>query len=145
MQGALALENHPLGPDGAVKLVFYLQKAGRQLFKVTIGIAHAYGLVSGVGHGQRLVQRGGVALQAVVADGQRTLGRALVAQAAHAQRGGMGQAHGAGLHFLQRVVAPLNKGGAHRRRGAKQIQQQKRMAPEIADQPKIGLAGDARQ
>ena len=144
VQRAFPLKNYPLGTDGAVKLVLDLQQAGRQLAKVPVWRLHANGFVRSVGHGQCLVQGRGVAFQAVVAHGQRALGVALVAQAAHAQRGGVGQAHGAGAQGLQRMAAPGHKRFAHRRRGAKQIQEQKRVAAKVTDQPEIRFAGQTR-
>jgi hypothetical protein len=46
---------------------------------------------------------------------------------------------------LQLVLAPAHKAGAQRRRGAEQVQQQKGLAAEIADQAEILLAAHAGQ
>ena len=122
MQRALASKGDALGANGAVKLVFNLQQRGGQLFVDTICTPHTHRLVGRIGLGQRAVQRVGVPLQAVVAHGQRGLRITLVAQAAHAQRGGIGQIHGAFTKRLQLVLATRHKRGAHCRRSAKQIQ-----------------------
>ena len=137
MQRALAGGDHALGTDGAVELVLDLQQAGVELVVVTAQIAQANRLVGRIGLGQRLVQRGSVAFQPVVAHRQRGLGIALVAQTAHAQRSGMGAVHGlAGQHF-QLMLAPVDEAGAHRGRGAEQVQQQEGVAAEIADQAEV--------
>ena len=146
MQWALAPSRQPFGANGAIKLVFNLQQRGGQLVVVSPQVADANGLVGRVRHGQGLMQRVHITVQTVVTHGQRRLRITLVAQAPHAQRGGVGQIHGPALaQRLQVVIAPLHKAAAHGRRGAKQIQQQKCVPPKIADQPEILLAAQARQ
>jgi hypothetical protein len=98
VQRALAGVDHALGADGAVELVLDLQQAGGQLVVFAAQVAHAQAFVGRMRARQRTVQRIGITLQAVVADGQRRLRVALVAQPAHAQRGGVRQ--------VQRAVAP---------------------------------------
>ena len=140
VQGPLAGVNDAFGPDGAVKLVFDLQQRGGELVVVTAGVADAQCLVSGPGTGERVLQRGGVALQPVVAHGQRGLGVALVAQPPHAQAGAVRHVQRtAGAQRLQFVLAPFHKRRAHRWRGTKQREQQKRVAAEIADQRKVAV------
>ena len=137
MQRALAGEDGALGADGAVELVFDLQQSGGQLQVIAAGVAHAVGIVGGPGPGEGIVQRVGVAVQPVVAHAQRGLGIALVAQLAHAQRGAVRHVQRAPGQHLQFVLAPLDKGAAHRRRGTQQHQQQKGVAAEVADQCEV--------
>ena len=142
MQRPLAGEDHPLGTDQAVELVLDLQQGGGQLVVVATRVADAHRLIGRVGPGQRLVQGVGVALQAVAADVERGLRLALVAQAAHAQRGAVRHVQGAvgGVragHGQQAVRAPGHEAAAHRRAGAEQVQQHKGMAAEVADQRKV--------
>ena len=117
MQGALAAVGGALGPDGAVELVFNLQQAGTQLVVVTTRVANAQLLVCRVGLGQCLVERVGIAIQPVVADVDRCLRIALVAQTPHAQRSGIGQIQ----RFLpiaqrqQAVLTAFYKAGAQGR------------------------------
>ena len=143
MQRAFALPDHALGTDRAVELVFDLQQAGRELAVAVdaipgdAGFADADRLIGRVRARQRVLQRGAVAVEAVVADGKRALCVALVAQRPHAQRRGMRAVHGAGLEFLELVLPARNEGRAHRGRGPEQVEQQPGMPPEIADQREV--------
>ena len=145
MQGALAREDHPLGADGAVELVFDLQQAGGQLVVVAARVTDTHGLVGGVGAGQGVLQRGAVAVQAVVAHRQGGLGVALVAEAPHTQRGAVGHEHGAVAQRQQLVRTASHEGGAQRGGCTEQVQQQKCMSAEVADQAEILLAGHTGQ
>jgi hypothetical protein len=86
------------------------------------------------------MQGAGVTLQAVVADRQCRLRVALVPKATHAQRRRPRQAKRAAFtQGLQFMVAPFDEAAAQRRRGAEQQQQHEGMAPEVADEPEVGL------
>ena len=89
------------------------------------------------------MQRGGVALQAVVAHVQCGLHFALVPQAAHAQRCAVGHVQRAAGQGLQLVRTAGDKGRTHRRRCAKKGQQQESMAAEVADQREIAVVVQA--
>ena len=143
VQRALAGPNHTFGANRAVKLVFNLQQAGAQLVVITARVANAHSLIRRVRLRQRLMERAGITLQIVVAHRQRGLRIALVAQAPHAQRRGVGQIHGVWPQGLQRVRATLCKTGTQRGRRAKQEQQHKCIAAKVANQPEILLAGHA--
>jgi len=145
MQRALAAPDQPLGPDRPVELVLDLQQAGRQLVVFAARIDDADRLVRRIRPGERLVQRSRVAVEPVVADGQAGLRRALVAQPAHAQRRAVRHVQRAGPQRLQPVVAAGDEAGTDRRRGAEEVQQQERVAPEVADQREVLLARDLRQ
>ena len=144
MQRALALLDGALGADGAVELVFNLQQRGGQLQVVATRVADAQRLVRRPGAGERVLQTGGVAFQSVVADTQRGLSVALVAQAAHAQRRAVRHVQRAPGQNLQFVLAPFHKTAAHGGRRAQQHQQQKRMAAEVADEAEILGAAHTR-
>ena len=146
MQRALAAVHGALGTDGAVELVFNLQQAGAQLVVIATGIADAQLLVGRIGLGQRFMQRLGIAVQTVVADIDGGLGIALVAQTAHAQRGGIGQVQrmALGVQRLQLMLAAVDKARTQCRRRAKQVQQHKGMAAEVANQREVLLGAHAR-
>src|SRR2546426_115707 len=129
-----------LGADGAVELVLDLQQAGRQLAVVVV-VADAGFRVGRIGLGERVVERGGVALEVVVAHAQRGLRVALVAERPHAQRGRVRRIHGAGRELDQLVLAPLDEARARRGRGAEQVDRQPGMAPEVADPGELLQAG----
>ena len=145
MQRALAGVDHALGADRAVELVLDLQQAGAELVVVAAEVADADGLVGRPRARERVLQRGAVALEAVVAHGQRGLRVALVAQAAHAQRGAVRHEHAAVAQRLQLVRAARDEARAQRRRGAEQVQQQEGVAAEVADQREVLLARDLGQ
>jgi len=107
-------------------------------------IHQAQRLVGSVRLCQGILQRGAVALEPVVADRQGALRIALVAQAAHAKRGGMGQIEGVLAQGLQAVGLAFHEIGTDRRRSAKQDQQQKGVPPEVADQPEMVFVRQAR-
>ncbi len=144
MQRPLARPDHPLRADGAVELVLDLQQRGRELVVLAARVVDADGLVRWIRPGERSLQRGAVAVQAVVADRQRRLRIALVAQAPHAQRGGVRQVQRVRGQLLQLVLAPVDEAGTDRRRRAEQHQQQERLAPEIADQRKVVVVRQPR-
>ena len=145
MQRTLTGRDHALGTDGAVELVLDLQQAGVELVVVAPQIAQADRLIRAIGLGQCFVQGGCVALQTVVAHRQRGLGIALVAQAPHAQRGGVRAVHGAPREQLEFVLAAIDKAGTHGRRSAEQVQQQEGIAAEIADQAEVLGIAQVRQ
>mmetsp|Transcript_49007 Transcript_49007/g.115102 ORF Transcript_49007/g.115102 Transcript_49007/m.115102 type:complete len:356 (+) Transcript_49007:1851-2918(+) len=145
MQRPLAGADHALGADGAVELVLDLQQAGRELVVVAPRRAHADGFIGRVGPAQRLLQRGRIGLQAVVADGDAGLGIALVAQPAHAQRGGMRQIKGVARQALQAVLATGDEAVAQRRAGAEQVEQQPALAAEVADGAQVLVGARAGQ
>src|SRR5207249_11301105 len=66
MQRTLSGTDDPLRPNRPVELVFDLQQTGREL-PIIITVADADRLVQGIRLGERILQRRGVALQAVVA------------------------------------------------------------------------------
>ena len=140
MQRALALEDHALGADRAVELVLDLQQAGGEL-AVIVAVADADRLVGRIGFGESLLQRRRIASEVVVAHRERGLHVALVAQPAHAQRGRVGQVERVLAQALELVRAACHEARANRRRGAEEIEEQPGMAPEIADQREIRLAG----
>ena len=144
VQRALAAADHALGPDRAVELVLDLQQAGRELVVLAAEVAHADRLVRRIGSRQPILQRRGVALEAVVAHGERRLRIALVAQPPHAQRGRVRQVQRTAGDGLQAVIAPGDEARADGRRGAEQVQQQERVAAEVADQREVLLGRDAR-
>ena len=142
VQRTLTAADHALGTDGAVELVFDLQQAGRQLAVAALLVTDADGLVSRVRHRQRFVQRVGIAFQVVVAHAQGRLRIALVTQATHAQRGGVGQVERRVAQGVQAMRLARGKRRGHGGRGTKKHQQQEGMATEVADQRKvIGTAG----
>ena len=114
VQRPFALVNGAFGADGAVKLVFDLQQRGGQLQVVTAGVDDAQCLVRGPRPGERVVQAGGVAVQAVVTDAQRRLCIALVTQAPHAQRRAVRHVQRPLGERLQCMLAPLHKRTAQR-------------------------------
>ena len=142
VQRALAAVDHALRADRSVELVLDLQQARRKLFVVADRIANPDFLVRRVGPGQRVLQRRAVARQAVVADRQVRLRIALVTQAPHAQRRRVRQEHGLVAQRLQFMRAPGDKARRDRGRRTEQIEQQKRMAPEVADQAEVLVARD---
>ncbi len=136
VQRALAREDHALGADGAVELVLDLQQAVVQLVVRAVGGADAQLRVGRVGAHQSVRQRGRVAVEAVVAHRQRGLRVALVAEPAHAQRRGVRHEHRVLAQRLQ-VGRAVREAARHRRRRAEQVQQQERMAAEVADQAEV--------
>ena len=132
--------DHAFGPDGPVELVLDLQQARGEL-AVVVAVADADRLVGGIGLGERVLERGGVALEAVVAHRERGLRVALVAQPPHAQRGRVGQVERVLAQPLELVRAVVDEARAHRGRGAEKVEQQPGMAPEIADQREVRFIG----
>ena len=108
VQRPLAGMDALLGPDRAVELVLDLQQAGGELV-VVVAVADADRLVRRVGLRERGIERRGVALQAVVAHRERSLGVALVAERSHAQRRAPG-------HVQRALGERLQLGARGRRR-----------------------------
>ena len=145
MQGPLPGVNHPFRPDGAIELVFNLQQCGAKLVVIAAGVLGAHRFVGRVRPGQRVLERGTITVQTVVADRQRRLCITLVTQSPHAQRGAVRHVHGTAGERLQLMRTPRDKAGAHGGRCAKQVKQQECMAAEITDQRKVLLTADIRQ
>ena len=144
MQGPLVGPRYALRPDAAVELVLDLQQGRRQLDVRPVRAAQPQRLVGWVRDRQGSLQRPGVAVQAVVADVEDGLRVALIAQTPHAQRGGVGQAVGARTQFLQPMCTACDEAAAHHGRSAKEIEQQKRMPSEVADQPEVVVVRQTR-
>ncbi len=125
VQRPLAAPDAALGADRAVELVLDLQQR-----RVELQV--------------RVVERGGVALQAVVAHCERRLRLALVAKPPHAQRRAVRRVHRPGHELLQLVLAAGDEARAHRGRRAEEVEQQPRAPAEIADQREILFAGRSR-
>ena len=115
VERALSRKNYTLGPNRAVKLVFYLQQSCSQLVVVATRIAHADRFIGRVGFGQGFLQRCGIPFQTVVANRQRSLGIALVAEPPHAQRGSVRHVQRLVAQLLKPVLTPGNKTRTHRR------------------------------
>ena len=135
-QRPLAGKDAPLRPDRAVELVLDLQQRRGEL-AVVLAVEHADRLVGRIGLGERAVQRGRVAREAVEAHRQRRLGIALVPQAPHAQRGAVRRDQRPGFPGAELVRVVADEGAAHRGGRAEQDQQQPRVAAEVADQREV--------
>src|SRR5690349_24147670 len=68
MQRTLAAANRMFWPDGSVELVLDLKKRRRELPVLAVAVTNADRFVGGIGLGQRVMQRGRVALETVEAD-----------------------------------------------------------------------------
>ena len=108
VQRPLARPDHALWADRAVELVLDLQQAGGEL-AIVVAVADADRLVRGIGSRERVLERGRVAREIVVAHGERVLRVAQVAQAPHAQRRGTGQVQGAGRKLASSCARPSTK------------------------------------
>ncbi len=108
-----------------------------------VALAQANLLVGGIGFRKRALQRARVALQVVVAHCERGLRIALVSEAPHAQRRGVREVERAGGKPGEPVLPALDEARAHRGRGAEQVEQQPRVAPEVAHQREIAGVGAA--
>ena len=68
IQRTLSGPDHALWADAAVELVLDLQQAGAELVVIATRVADADRLIRRIRSGQRVLQRCGIAFQAVVAD-----------------------------------------------------------------------------
>ena len=93
VQRTLALKDHALGANGAVKLILNLQQRGGQLVVIATWVLHTNGLVRSIGPRECVLQRCAVTLQRVVAHRERCLRVALIAKPTHAQRGAVRHVH----------------------------------------------------
>src|SRR5689334_24835848 len=113
MQRSLAAPDASLRSNGPVELVLDLQQRRRELAVVAGGIAQTDRLVLGVRLRKRALQRARVMREVVVADGERKLRIALVAERAHAQRRRVRQVQRIVRQWLQPMLAPGDERAAH--------------------------------
>ena len=118
--------DHALRADRAVELVLDLQQAGGELAVLVAGRECRSPRRPDTGCVSASCSDARVALEAVVADRERRLRVALVAEAPHAQRRRVRQIERVLAQALELVRAACDEARAHRRRGAEQIQQQPR-------------------
>src|SRR5204863_7415160 len=86
-------------------------------------------------------ERGRVAIEVVVADRERGLRVALIAQPSHAQRRRVRQIEGVFAQAHELVIAPSDEARAYSGRSAKEVEQQPRMTPKVADQREVVIVG----
>ena len=145
LQGAercLAGPGNPLGPNGTVKLVLYLQQAVAELLVVAV-LSPGYIAVARVRLQDGATQGLYIGIEAVVTDVQVFLGRAVVAQVPHPQGGSVRQVQAASLLIegLQPGVFPASQeAGTQCRRGAVEVDEQPGVAAKVADKPQVARA-----
>ena len=109
MQWPLPWPDDALRANGAIELVLDLQQARGKL-AIIVAIANADRRVGRIRFRECFVKRGGVALQVVVADRERILRLAQVAETSHPQRSCVGKIEGPRRQLTQLVGATLDEG-----------------------------------